>query len=637
MLVLTSRPGLPEIGGVPIPRLGLQPLDRELTDQMVMGLLPEEIPDSLRTLIVERSDGIPLFVEELSRTLGDAGDEPGGPARPAAGMDVPPSLHELLAARLDSLPAEKALAQAVATIGEPAPARLVEQVLGLDAGFVNQGLDTLVDADILTATEQAGSGVYSFEHALLRDAAYNSQLRAHRRVLHARIAQVLEAEWPDLAEKQPELLAHHFGCAGQALRSGRYWYSAGLVAARLAAHTEAVGHFRNALAVLDRQTDAQGGLSLRHSAQGAFARSLLALLGYTSPEVEEAYRQALEVAAEAEAEGPALATTWGLWAYYTVRGEHAVAVELAERCNEAAEAGSDPSEVLEAAAMLGYQRFYLGDFPAARALLRAGATYRSGHDVSGYPSDPGVASLANLGPTLLILGYPRKAEETMAHALTRAEQLSSATGLFTRAYTHAFTAWYFQLAGEPKRAAEHATTAIEISAEHGFATWLGAGALHLAIAEATLGDPERSIPGIEWGLRAWVEAGAELFRPYFLFWLADARRRTSDRAGALAAVDEALAIAVGNDERFFEAELRRMRGELIQDPSVLMEAVHVARRQQAKTFELRAATSLHRLAVELGMPDDTATTLRSIVEWFPERLDTPDLRAGRAALAQAVR
>jgi len=632
MLLLTARPGGPDVGGPSVPTLRLQPLDDAHRDEMVRGLLPDDLPDSFRRLIVERSDGVPLFIEELSRTLGDAADERRQPSLLGAAMDVPPSLHDLLAARLDSRPREKVLAQAVATIGQPAPCRLVEQILGLDAEFVGKGLDALVGAGILMAGQQAGVSVYSFGHALLRDAAYNSQLRAHRRVLHARVAQVFEADWPEVARTQPELLAHHFGCAGLGLRSAGHWYAAGMVAAGLAAHTEAVGHFRNALAVLDGSTDAQGGLALRHSVQGALACSLLALLGYTSPEVEEEYRRALALAAEAEAEGPALATTWGLWAYYTVRGEHAVAVELAERCNDSAEAGSNPSEVLEAAAMLGYQRFYLGQFADARALLRAGATYRAGVDVSGYPSDPGVASLANLGPTLLILGHPRKAEEAMAHALARAEELHSSTRLFTRAYTCAFAAWYYQLAGMPKRAAEHATRAIEISAEHGFATWLGAGALHLSIAEATIGDPERSIPSIEWGLQAWVEAGAELFRPYFLFWLADARRRAADPAGALRAVDEALAAMVAHDERFFEAELLRLRGELTEDPKVLWDAVHVARGQQARTFELRAASSLHRLCPS---GEGTEAALRAVVTWFPDRLDTPDLRLARATLGDA--
>jgi len=632
MLLLTSRPGGPELDGGAVARMVLEPLDRRHIDEMVMGLLPADLPAAVREQVVERSDGVPLFIEELSHAVvGPRDESPSWP--PGASMAVPPSLHDLLVARLDSLPREKLLAQAVATIGQPASVRLIDQILDLDTDVIERGLEALAAADILVVGDQAGSKVYSFGHALLRDAAYDSQLRAHGRSLHARVARALEEEWPEVAEKQPELLAHHFGCAGQGLRSAGCWYAAGLIAAGLAAHTEAAGHFRNALAVLDEATDAQGGLALRLSVHGALARSLSSLLGYTAPEVEEAYQQALDVAAEAEAEGPAMATTWGLWAYYSVRGEHAVALELAARCHESAEAGSNQWEELEAAGILGVQRFYLGHFPEARTLLRAGATHRAGVDVSAYPHDPGVASLAHLAPTLLVLGYPRKAEETMTRALARAEDLRSSTGLFTRAFTHAFAACYYQLACEPERAAEHATRTIEISAEHGFATWLGAGALHLAIAEATLGNPARSIAGIEWGLSAWVEAGAELFRPYFLFWLAEARRNTGDPVGALEAVDEALELVIAHNERFFEAELLRLRGELTEDTDVLMEAIDVAQRQQAKTFELRAATSLHRLSLHQGRRDETAA-LPSVVAWFPERLDTPDLEKARAVLQE---
>lgn len=629
LLLLTTRPGGPPLPGASPSRLCLEPLDADHTDQMVRELLHEDIDDSVRRLIVERSDGIPLFVEELSRTLKtSAGD---GPAVLTTGaVDIPPSLHDLLAARLDTLPRRKTLAQAVATIGHPASPPLVGGVLGLDPGSARAGLDELVRADILVVWEQAGIRSYSFSHALLRDAAYNSQLRPQRRLLHARIADVMEGEWPQVAQRQPEVLAHHLACAGQGLRSAEYWNAAGLVAAEMAAHTEAVGHFGNALAVLDGVSDHRAP-ALRHAVQGALACSLLALRGYTSREVEEAYRLALALGREAGAGRPETTITWGLWAYYTVRGEHGVALDLALRASEAAGSETSSSDSLVVAAILGYQRFYLGDFVAARPLLELAASYHAGAN-PGYPNDPGVAALANLGPTLLILGELREADETMAEAVARADELSGPSGLFTKAYVHAFAAWYFELACEPKRAKEHATRAVEISVEHGFATWLGAGGLHLAIAEANIGEAERAIPSIEWGITAWAEAGAELFRPYYLFWLADARRQVSDHDGALAAVEEALAVATGHDERFFEAELRRLHGELTGDLGRLWEAVEVARRQQAKTFELRAATSLHRLAVERRRAQETEGVLRAVLEWFPGDVDAPDLRRARAAL-----
>jgi predicted ATPase len=232
----------------------------------------------------------------------------------------------------------------------------------------------------------------------------------------------------------------------------------------------------------------------------------------------------------------------------------------------------------------------------------------------------------------------------MAEALATAEALPFPIGPFTQAYVHTYSAWFHELASEPAAAAAHAIRAIELAAEHGYSTWLGAATLHLAIANAAGDSPSDWIPLMECGLDMWAEAGARLFRPYFLFWLADARRRIGEHDRAVEALDEALEQVAGCDERFHESELHRLRGELLlaSDPdrpepaaAELSCAVTVARRQRARTFELRAMTALHRLEAGLGRGDRTAPSLAALVDSFGEARAFPDLVEARTALGRS--
>jgi tetratricopeptide (TPR) repeat protein len=642
-LVLTSRPeGEASLAGA-LPVLALRPLQErhraEMVDDLTVG---RAIPSHVRRLIIERSDGVPLFIEELANEPSVAASAPSD-TRQQPEAEIPPLLQDLLTARLEAFPEFRHLAQVVAAVGQRVPLSLLEMLLEDVKPTTRAGAQSLVEGGILQLDTATPEPTYSFRHSLLRDAAYHGVLRSRRRHLHLRIAEVLEAHFPATAEAQPDVLAHHYEQAEERLRAAECWHRAGERAVALAAHTESVRYQRRALESLAGVPEGGRPVELELSVQTALGCSLLALQGYASPEAGAVYERALALSSEGDLQ-PDVATIYGLWAYYLVRGEHAVAHDLARRALAAAYSSGDRESVWEASTMLGYQLFFLGSLEEARALLEEGACYQpreTGSTSLTMPQDPGVACTVNLAPALWMLGYPEQADRLVRSALSRVETLPSSTGPFTRAYSHNFVAWYFQLLGDHSAAAAHAQRAIEISQTHNFANWLVAGHLHLAIATAASGSPDDAIPVLVGGLMLWRQGGAELFRSYFLAGLADAHRRAGDLDAALASVDEAIQHAERHRERFYEAELHRLRGELLlqrgperrhEAAAELRQAVAVARQQRAKTLELRAMTSLYLLETEHGAAETTASQLAALLESFTEGLGAAEVVAARAAL-----
>lgn len=639
LIVVTSRPG--HEFKADVSALWLDPLEREERETLVAHLQGDApIAPPLRDQIVERSDGIPLFVEELTRMFAGGDLVSDLPRAPMSSLEIPMTLQDLLAARLDQFPNEKHLAQVVATAGPGAPLALLAELLSADEHEVLDALEPLVAAR-LVSIEGASC---SFRHALLRDAAYQSQLRSKARELHRRVAEVLVDRFGHVCATQPELLAEHWFQSGEHARAAESWYRAGQRMALQGAHREASAYYRSALSALRAAPASDDTGPMELSLQSSLGVSLTALEGYTSPQAERAYARAMELTAQME--GPPDATThFGLWSYWVVRGDHRKAVMLARESLAAAEASGSRAGVLHASCLLGYSEFYVGHLDEARALLEVGSTYDLSAEEIELPHHPAVASLVNLAPTLWILGRPEEARRALSEGLEGARTLGAPWGPFTRAYAHTFAAWFYELADDPANALTHATRAVEISGEYGFPTWLGAGTLHLGIAQAMAGMALESIVIIDPALDMWRTAGAELFVTYYLYALAAARRAAGDLEGARRHVDEALVGVEQRGERFYEAELLRLRGELIveeaphrgeQGIASLWQAVEVARRQGARTFELRAVTSVHRAAAEAGCDLGTASLLETTLLSFADDLEMPDIDRARATLA-AVR
>jgi len=339
LLVLFTSRNDPEALAAPGTRLPLGPLAPFHVREMVDRLADGNLPAHLSAALAERSDGIPLFIEELTCSVTDLplGAERRGTTE--ADGDIPPMLADLFTARLEQLPDRGYVAQVVATMAPSVPLSVLALVLPEDEVALGDVLQAMVDAGVLIADPAMLETTYMFRHALLRDAAYQSQLLSQRRGLHLRIAEVLDG-LPDMAASRPEVLGRHFELGGRPLRAARCWLQAGRNAAALAAHAEAVGHLSQALAALaavGRGQESGRVDELELELQMELGCSLLVLRGYASPEVEATYRRARELSARARhcggpiedgpsnhehAVGPALVSLYGLWAYYVVRGEH---------------------------------------------------------------------------------------------------------------------------------------------------------------------------------------------------------------------------------------------------------------------------------------------------------------------------
>jgi class 3 adenylate cyclase/tetratricopeptide (TPR) repeat protein len=597
LLLATTRERDQQVLGSRARHLALGPLDRPECEQIVDQLSTTDLPAATRQQIVERSDGVPLYLKELTQMLSEECARTGF----AQTVAIPPTLHHLLVARLDMYPEERELAQVLATVGQPAAPGLLQRLVDLSPSELQRRLMVLVNAGLLRSSG-APPYHYEFEHHLVREAAYELQLRARRRQVHARVALALEGDSQSAAEEHPEVLAYHFEHAGQPGTAAEYLLRAGLRVAGLAAHVEAIEFYRRALDACSQTATVRDGLEM--DVQSGLAASLLASRGYTSDEVSAVYARLRELSAPRTGTQHEISALYGLWAYYHVKGDNVTSLELAERLATAASEWDRSIDLLAANAVLGYQHLRLGRLSSARQLLESGRSWQASDGPGPFPHHPGIGATVNLALVLWLHGDSDAARETLAEAVAAAEALEGPTSHFTRAFTHAFAAEFFHIAGRPEIAGQHAQRTVDISAEHGFASWVGAGMIHLAVANALTVDAPANIPIIEYGLTSWRGAGAAASLTQFTLGLAHACQAAGRVDEGLRAADDALATVQMTDERFVEAELHRLRGELLMrasppDPAAALAAMEmaldVARRQGARAFEIRAQTSLSQL------------------------------------------
>jgi class 3 adenylate cyclase/tetratricopeptide (TPR) repeat protein len=631
LILVTTRLPADSVPGEPDAVISLQPLEpsecRDLIDKLTGGRLN----DTTRSMVAERGDGVPLYMRELARMLdAENGTRPDRPP-------VPPTLNDLLVARLDSVPTERDVVEALAVLGRASTPELVADVVRRDAGEVKQQFDVLVRAGILRSSP--ASPRYDFHHTLLRDAAYDVQLLAHRRELHRRSAQALQAHATPHDDHAQER-AHHHQRAGELEPAVTLWMRAALRQASIAAHVEAIQSFElvlQNLPELERDLD-----DLEMQAQSGLAASLLASHGYTAPEVAAAYDRLrrLSIARDAQLE---VSSLYGLWAYYHVTGDAAASLETAQTLLDRALASGDDGASLAAGAVLGYQLHRLGRPREAVDLLRKGRRWDSPEPL--FPHHPGIGAGANLAMTQWLLGDFAAARESVADAVAAAEALDGPTAHFTRAYTHAFVASVFQIAGQPDRAARHAARVVQVAGEFGFATWLAAGMTNLKIAEGVAGDPE-AIATVEYCLAAWRAAGASANLTQFGLGLAVAYRAVGRTTDALAAIDQAIADAAAGEELYVAPELYRVRGELIGElapdddagPEALEHAVALAAASGARALELSALLAVERRAQR----SPNARSARDDIDRLLGRLDPagadpePLLADARAVVARGT-
>jgi predicted ATPase/class 3 adenylate cyclase len=611
------------------------------------------IPASTREQILSRSDGIPLFIEELTKAVVETDAVQADPTQSlgkrSSPMRVPSTLHDSLMARLDRLATGKEVALLASAIGREFSYDLLAAVHGTPGAELVNALSRLIDADLIHARGTPPNSSYAFKHALIQEEAYGSMLRDKRQGLHSRIAQVLETQG-DTAASLPELLAHHLTAAGQPAKALPYWKDAGSRAKERAAYAEGCTHLAQALELVDhappslrRHLELELQLQLGYCVQAA--------RGYAAPEVAAAYQRARELCSLLGDTAELYPVLRGLFVFYQVRCEFTSARELAEQCVRLGKEtyvkdSKRPEYLIEGYNALGYVLFYQGELQEAlQAFTQAVELYRAhdGHRLSYpfVPQDPAVAALSALAIVAWMLGDNRRATQCSEEALALAESLNRP---FDRAYAHCFLAMLENIRRQYARACDHAGKTVKIAQEFGFAIWLGAGTLHLAIAMGGLGQATQALEYLTPALAGWEGCGAKLNLAFFLAGSAETYRRAGLDKRASEALDKAIRHAIHHREHFYDAALYRVRGELRANPDKpsvpnaekdFSEAVEIARQQGAIMLELVAAISWYRAWLVNEGSDRSRQALEVALQNFKESdADIPEVQEGYALLGE---
>ena len=656
LLFVTFRPefvapwvGRPHVTALTINRLA--PREAGLLIERVAG--GRSLAEKVRRHIIERSDGIPLFVEEMTRAVLEAEDEGAAALKPASAASpafpVPASLHASLMSRLDRLGSAKSVAQIGAAIGREFSHALLARVTGLDEPALAAALDRLIQSGLLSRRADPPLTTYLFKHALVQDAAYGSLLRAATRALHARIAEVLEREFPEIAESQPELLARHGAKAGLVEKSARFWGIAGRRSLARSALGEAAAQLSMALEQIATLTESPTLRREQIELQVALINSLFHVKGYAAPETQAAVHRAKQLFEQAEALGEPPEDQLLLLSVLFAAGTASFVAFNGDMLREqAVEYMAYAKKVGTATSlMLGHRGFgvaliWTGDFVEGRGHLeRAIVAYdpaahralstRFGHDVR-------VAIRCHRSIALWLLGHPETALADAHQALADAREIAQASttmnALCYTSFTHTFC-------GDYAAASSAVEELIVLADEKGATYWKTVGMMgrgHIFTLTDRAWDAVNMITA---GMSASRSTGSKLFVPAFLSHLAMAHADLGQAEEARLYIDEALSAVEATKERLWEAEVHRLAGEIARRAGdsgkaeeCIGRALAVARAQRAKSWELRAATSLARLLRDQGRRMEARDALARVYEEFKEGFDTHDLIEAKAALRE---
>jgi class 3 adenylate cyclase/predicted ATPase len=651
LLVITFRPEFqpPWVGQAHVTPLTLSRLSRHAGAALVAQVAKNNaLPDEIVAEIVDRTDGVPLFVEEMTKAVLEAGANDGGGGAtvmmvPYPALAVPATLHASLMSRLDRLgPVAREIAQVGAAIGREFSYELIKAVADHHDGALRAALDQLVDAGLVFRRGSLPEVTFLFKHALVQDAAHGTLLKSHRQHLHGRIAQVLEELLPDRASAHPELVASHFAQADLVEKAIEYWDKAGRLAVQRSTMAEATAHFGKALQLLANLPKSPQRRSTELSLQLALAGALHAAKGWASPQAGEAYARARELCREVP-EGPQLITAlYGVRSFLHNHAEFAAARQVAEELLSVASRQDDCDAKLMAHHGYGLGLLFRAEFSGALRHFRKAlaADNRPGHGALPFAViDPSLACRSFIPWILLLQGYPDRALASSRQPVADARKV---TYLYTLAYALHVNCVFHQLRGDGPVLRERAEELVALATEQGFPHFVGSGTCFLGWAALAVGGSiEEAISRMRWGLATKRATGAEIKVPYYLGLLAEAQRRANRTADAISLLKEALELVERTDERWYEAELYRLSAEALITNSnrhdaerYLWRALRTAQTQGARLWELRAATSMARLWRDQGRRTEARDLLAPIYRWFTEGFDTRDLKEANALLAE---
>lgn len=613
-----------------------------VVDRITGGkLLPQEVLEQ----ILAKTDGVPLFVEELTKTVLESGllkdrgssYELIGPLPPLA---IPTTLQDSLMARLDRLAPVKEVAQIAACIGREFGHNLLKAVTPLGEDALQRALNELLEAELIFRRGVPPDIGYSFKHALVQDIAHESLLKSKRHQIHTRIAAALQEHYPARAEMEPETIALHLTEAGLAAKAVGYWLQAGRNAAGRSANFEAISHLTNGLEALKACPEGPERDRQELALQTAIGGPLIAIHGYTAPQLGTAFTRAHALCEELDDADALFATLSGKFIFHFVRGDYGAMQSLAAQAQRAAESTKDMALELGARRLAALVAMHAGDFLSARSefdvILRRYDPGVHRPPPVHYVHDPKASALPYLAIVLWILGYPEQAKKASRAAFEYAAELNQ-TNLTAHVAIYA-GAGPAELVGDVAATRAHADAVIDLADQHSLNYWRISGLVLRGWAMAQEGDPENGLALMRKNLKARDGLGASWFQVRYLCMLASTYLQLGDGDKGLTAVAEAKDLAARNDERMWASELSRIYGELQrisgappgEVETYLQDALNVARRQSAKSLELRAAVSLARFWRDEGRIVEARTLLASICGWFTEGFETPDLVAAKA-------
>ena len=657
LAVLTFRPEFVPPWGV---RSYLSQLTLSRLGQTQVGTMVEQVtggktlPKEVLAQITAKTDGVPLFVEELTKMVVESNlvravnnhYKLSGPLAPLA---IPSTLQDSLMARLDRLAPVKEVAQLGATIGREFSYELLQAISPLDAAVLQQALQQLLEAELVFQRGILPQARYVFKHALVRDTAYQSLLKSRRQQLHQQVAQVLEQQFAELVTSQPELLAHHYTEARLVEQALPYWQQAAQQAAQRFANTEAITHLTTGLELLQTLPDSPEHLQQELQFRLALGPPLMAVEGMGSAKLERSFGRTRELCRQLGDPPELFPILFGLAIYYQGQAEHQTAQALGEELLALAEQTHDSTLLVQAHSIQAACFLHLGRLVECRKhcerslALYDPVAHRAHADLYGF--DPGVFSGSMLASGLWLLGYPdqalQQANETLRLAQDRAHPLSLGLAFMCLGMIHHFSR-------EATATLRHGESILAVAHEHDIRTIVGGGNLLAGWARASQGQDVEGVAQMQQGFQLHADKQA-ISQPYWKSLLIDTYRRTGQVTEGLTLVQEALSLVDQTEERFYEAELHRLQGELllnderrmmnderrareVEAETCFQRALDVARQQQAKSLELRAATSLARLWQRQAKTVEARDLLVPVYQWFTEGFDTADLKDAKALL-----
>jgi predicted ATPase len=648
LLIVTFRPEFqpPWTGQPQVTMLALNRLDRHdrtvLVEQIAGG---KALPDDVIGQIVDRTDGVPLFVEELTKSVLESGLLREEADRYVLDRALPPfaiptSLHASLLSRFDRSASVRLVAQIGAAIGREFSYELLRAVSRLAEDELQAALTRLVASELVFQRGTPPDAVYSFKHALVQDAAYGSLLRSTRQQLHAQIAEALETDSPELMDSQPELLAQHYAEAGLVEKSVACWGKAGRRSAARSAMAEAAAQFHKGLDQLALLPDDPERKRQELEFCSALGAVLPAVKGYAAPETGQAYARARELWEQLGSPSEFLQVPYGQSLYHALRGEFDLALRWAEDLLRLSRQRNDSAGLVLGHASCGRNLMFAGKFAASRSHLEeALALYDPishrplAHQTGIHPQ---MGSQGFLGIVLFSLGYPDQALARSNAAIAEARRLAHPPSL---ANSLALGTILLSHVGDNAALDERADELVAVATEQGFPFYRAVGTIYRGWAKVKNGDLTEGISLLRSGSAAYRATGTEAWVTYFIALQARAYAIAGQIEEAMTLLDDALQIVERTGERWLEAELNRHEGRLLlrqghteAAEELYRKALSIAEEQEARLWELRAAASLARLRRDQGRRAEARDLLAPVYGWFTEGFDTPDLKEAKALL-----